>query len=129
MLKKSGAVLLTMLYVVTVLGFALNLHYCCNYISSVKINAPAVDCGMDKVAGKEKCCKNSQLQVKVKDVHQAEETSFLNQIFGFELPHLTFGNSSLFPQQQSLEKYFDRAPPDEPVQSIATFIKNCIFRI
>ena len=129
MLKKSGAVLLTMLYVVTVLGFALNLHYCCNYISSVKINAPAVNCGMDKVASKMKCCKNSQLQVKVKDAHQAEETSFLSQIFGFELPRLPFGNYSFFPQRPSLEKYFDRAPPDGPVQSIATFIKNCIFRI
>jgi len=129
MLKKPGAVLLTMLYVVTVLGFALNLHYCGNNISSVKINAPAVACGMDKVAGKMNCCKDTQLQVKVKDVHQAEETSFLSQILGFELPHLPFGNYSFFPQQPSLEKYFDRAPPDEPVQSIASFIKNCIFRI
>ncbi len=129
MLKRSGAVLLTMLYVVTVLGFALNLHYCGNEIASVKINAPAVNCGMDKAAGKMKCCKDSQLQVKVKDAHQGEETSFLAKVFGFELPSLSFGNT-LFSDQQSLfERYFDRDPPDEPTESIATFIKNCIFRI
>lgn len=129
MLKRSGAVLLAMLYVVTVLGFALNLHYCGNYISSVKINAPAVNCGMDKAAGKMKCCKDSQLQIKVKDAHQAEETSFLSKVFGFELPSLSFGNGSFLPQLSLFDKYVDRAPPDEPVQSIATFIKNCIFRI
>ncbi|WP_184543866.1 HYC_CC_PP family protein [Mucilaginibacter sp. FT3.2] len=129
MLKRSGAVLLAMLYVVTVFGFALNLHYCGNYIASVKINVPAVNCGMDKAAGKMKCCKDSQLKIKVKDAHQAEETSFLAKVFGFELSDLLFGNYSFSSQLLLFNKCFDRAPPDEPVQSIATFIKNCIFRI
>jgi hypothetical protein len=129
MLKRSGAVLLTMLYVVTVLGFALNLHYCGNYIASVKINAPAVNCGMDKAPGKMKCCKDSQLQVKVKDAHQGEETSFLARVCGFELPDLSFGDYSFSSQQSLFDRFFDRAPPNKPIESIATFIKNCIFRI
>jgi hypothetical protein len=76
-----------------------------------------------------KCCKDSQLQVKVKDAHQGEETSFLAKVFGFELPGLSFGNFSFSSQQSLLEHFFNKAPPDEPVESIATFIKNCIFRI
>jgi len=128
MLKRSGAILLTMLYTVTVLGFVLNLHYCGNYIASIKIDSPAIHCKMEQ-ADKMKCCKDKQLQVKVNDAHQGESASFLSKLFGFELPHLSFDN--LFPAiPVSLsEEIKDRAPPDVPVQSIATFIKNCIFRI
>lgn len=129
MLKRSGAISLTMLYIVTVLGFALNLHYCGTQISSVNINAPAVECSMAKIPGKMKCCKDSQLQVKVKDAHQAEPESVLAKVFGFELPRLSFDNIFLSTQHTLLEKLFDRSPPDEPAENIASFIKNCIFRI
>lgn len=130
MVKRTGAILLTMLYIVTVLGFALNFHICGDYVASVKIDAPAVNCGMDKANGKMKCCKDKQVEVKVKDAHQAEEaTSFLAKVFGFELPHLSL--DGLFPALPSSvsEKFYDRGPPDPPLQGIATFIRNCIFRI
>ena len=129
MVKRTGAILLAMLYTVTVLGFALNFHICGDYVASVKIDAPAVNCGMDKANGKMKCRKDKQVEVKVKDAHRAEAPSFLAKVFGFELPHLSL--DSLFPSLPSsvTEKFYDRGPPDPPVQSIATFIKNCIFRI
>ncbi|MDN3581654.1 HYC_CC_PP family protein [Mucilaginibacter flavus] len=129
MLKRSGAILLTMLYVVTVMGFALNLHYCGNQVASVKINAPAINCGMDKAAGKMKCCRDSQLQVKVKDVHEGQAASVLAKLFGFEMPNLSFGAYFFSSQESVFEHFFNKAPPDRPTQSIATFIKNCIFRI
>jgi len=121
--------LLTMLYIVTVVGFALNLHYCGSQVASVKINAPATNCGMDKAAEKMKCCKDTQLKVKVDDAHQAEETSVLAKVFGFELPHFNFDNLFFSPQLSTFQKYFNKAPPDEPTPCIAAFIKNCIFRI
>ena len=129
MVKRTGAILLTMLYTVTVLGFALNFHICGDYVASVKIDSPAVNCGMDKANGKMKCCKDKQVEVKVKDAHQAEATSFLAKVFGFELPHLSL--DGLFPALPSsvTEKFYDRGLPDPPLQSIATFIRNCIFRI
>ncbi len=129
MVKRSGAILLTMLYTVTVLGFALNFHICGDYVASVKIDAPAVNCKMDKQGGKMKCCKDKHVEVKVKDAHQGEATSFLAKMFGFELPSWSF--DSLFPAlpSSSSDKFYDRGPPDAPVQSIATFIRNCIFRI
>ncbi|SDE78615.1 hypothetical protein SAMN05216464_109186 [Mucilaginibacter pineti] len=128
MLKRSGAILLTMLYTVTVLGFALNLHYCGTHVASVKINSPAIGCDMPKTS-KMKCCKDSQLQVKVKDAHQAEPASVLAKLFGFELSRLPFSNIFFTAPHNTIEKLFDRAPPDVPRQSIASFIKNCIFRI
>ncbi|MEZ2338476.1 hypothetical protein AB6735_22700 [Mucilaginibacter sp. RCC_168] len=129
MIKRSGALLLTLLYTVTVLGFALNLHYCGTQIASVKIDSPAISCKMDQACGKTKCCKNKQLQIKVKDAHQIEPVSILSKLFGFDVPRLSF-NGLFTPSRQSFASpSLERGPPGMPWQNIATFIKNCIFRI
>jgi hypothetical protein len=36
MIKKQGALLLALLYIITVAGFALNLHYCGDRVADVK---------------------------------------------------------------------------------------------
>ncbi|RYY20012.1 MAG: hypothetical protein EOP41_09370, partial [Sphingobacteriaceae bacterium] len=71
MLKKSGLVLVALLYLITANGFAMNLHFCGESIASVKLNEAAKDCGMSS-----KCCKNTHLEVKVKDAHQTAYTVF-----------------------------------------------------
>jgi hypothetical protein len=129
MMKRSGALLLTMLYTVTVLGFALNLHYCGTQIASVNIDSPALSCKAVQNCGKMKCCKDKQLQIKVKDAHQAEPISILSKLFGFDIQRLSFTGFFSPSQQSSVNSSFERAPPDIPWQNIATFIKNCIFRI
>jgi hypothetical protein len=129
MIKRSGALLLTLLYTVTVMGFALNLHYCGTQIASVKIDSPAISCKMAQSCGKMKCCKDKHLQIKVKDAHQIEPVSIISKLFGFDVPRLSF--SGLFtPSRQSFASpLLERGPPGMPWQNIATFIKNCIFRI
>lgn len=128
MLKRSGAILLTMLYVITVFGFALNLHYCGSTLAAVKIDSPVKSC--KTLSGKKmKCCKDTQLSIKIKDAHQAESPSFLAGLFAFELPKIPFGDYLLSAQQALLEKLLDRGPPSVPTGKIATFLKNCIFRI
>ncbi len=130
MLKRSGAFSLALLYTITVLGFALNLHFCGSKIASVKISAPVektndVTCGM-----KMNCCKNHKVEVKVKDDHQGQQTSFLAKVFAFEIPRVPFEDFIFSAQQVLLEKIFDRGPPTgKPASKVATFIKNCIFRI
>jgi hypothetical protein len=79
--------------------------------------------------GKMKCCKDKQLQIKVKDAHQTEPVSILSKLFGFDIPRLSF-NGFLSPALRSVvNPSLERAPPDKPGQSVAEFIKNCIFRI
>jgi len=128
MLKRSGAFVLTLLYLVTVIGFALNLHFCGNYLASVKIDAPVKSCSMLS-EGKKKCCTNKHFEVKVKDTHQGQSLSFLSKIFVFELAKLPFNNSFLSVNQGSLVKFFDRGPPDIFSCNNSIFLKNCIFRI
>ncbi|MBD1364693.1 hypothetical protein IDJ77_12810 [Mucilaginibacter sp. ZT4R22] len=129
MIKKQGALLLALLYTVTVAGFALNLHYCGSHVADVQINAPAKSCTTPMAKSKMNCCKDSKLDVKVKDDHQKESTSFFSRLFAFELPKFPLADFLLSAQQSVLEKLFDRGPPDVPSEGIAVFLKNCIFRI
>ncbi|MFD1256776.1 hypothetical protein ACFQ3S_08200 [Mucilaginibacter terrae] len=131
MFKRSGAFSLALLYTITVLGFALNLHYCGSQVASVKISAVAKDAKSDVTCGiKMNCCKNHQVKVKVKDDHQAEQNSFLAKVFAFEIPKIPFEDFVFSAQKALLEKLFDRGPPSSKSGSkIATYIKNCIFRI
>jgi hypothetical protein len=131
MFKRSGAFSLALLYTITVLGFALNLHYCGSKVASVKISAPAKVAKSDATCGmKMNCCKNHKVEVKVKDDHQAEQTSFLAKVFAFEIPKLPFEDFVFSAQKALLEKLFDRGPPSSKTGSkVATYIKNCIFRI
>lgn len=129
MIKRSGALLLSLLYIITVAGFALNLHYCGNHVADVKINAPAKACAQPMAKSKMNCCKDAKFEVKVKDDHQAQQTSFLAKVFAFELPKLAFEDLFLPVQQALLGRFFDRPPPDQPLEGISVFLRNCIFRI
>jgi hypothetical protein len=128
-MKRSGALLLTTLYTVTVLGFALNLFYCGTEVTSVKINSPAVSCKIVQPCGKVKCCKNKQIQIKTKDTHQTEPISILSKLFGFDVPRLSFNGFSSPSQQSSVNASSECGLSDKSWQNTATSIKNCIFSI
>ena len=120
-----------MLYTLTVLGFALNLHFCGSTIASVKISSAqaqvktnAAKCGM-----KMKCCKDKHVDVKVKDLHQVKEAPAKSEFFAFQLPKLPFEDFMFSAQKALLEKFFDRGPPQQPLEKVSTFLKNCNFRL
>ncbi|MBD1393867.1 HYC_CC_PP family protein [Mucilaginibacter glaciei] len=129
MIKKSGVILLAVLYAITAAGFALNLHYCGNTVASVKINTPAKSCAQPMAKTKMNCCKDAKLDVKVKDDHQAEQNSFLAKVFALEIPKLPYEDMVFAAQQALVERFFDRGPPDIPFEKISVYLKNCIFRI
>jgi hypothetical protein len=128
MIKRIGALSLSLLYIVTVVGFALNLHYCFGYITSVKIDAPVKSCGI-RATGKMKCCKDRHFEVKVKDAHQAATPSLLAKIFAFQLPRVAFADFSFNTQKGLLAVDFNKGPPDIIPDQHITFLKNCAFRI
>ena len=127
MLKRSGAFVLTLLYLVTVMGFALNLHFCGNYLAAVKIDAPVKSCSM--LSGKMKCCTTKHFEVKVKDAHQGQSQSFQQKYLLLNCLNLPFNDSFLSVSQGLLVIAFDRGPPDVSPGNIRIFLKNCTFRI
>lgn len=129
MIKRGGVFAITILYTITVIGFALNFHYCFDEITAIKFDAPAKSCGL-MANNKMKCCKNNHLEVKVKDNHQAESHSFLSKIFGFKLPKSPFADFFNALEDALIKESHGRAPPDDhPSNTISTFLKNCSFRI
>jgi len=129
MLKKSGAVLLTMLYIITVVGFVLNFQYCGKVITDVKINAPLQGCIKSPMAAKMKCCTQKHVDIKIKDAHQIEASSILAKVFAFQLPVISFGHFAFIAHPTLFQKSFYEAPPEHVRSDVAVFVKNCSFRI
>jgi hypothetical protein len=127
MLKRSVAIVLMLLYVITVSGFALNLHYCFNRLSAFNIDAPSNPCTKVLEKAKMKCCQDRHIEVKVKDSHQAGSPSFWGKFFIFDLPTLSLPDFSVSLQNERVEILPDRGPPEPP--GVPVFIKNCTFRI
>lgn len=126
MLKKPAVILLMLLYIITVSGFALNFHYCFNRLSSVKIDAPSKACTKVLPTGKMKCCKDRHTEVKVNDTHQGEPGSSVAKIFAFILPRLSPAQFALTPQNVPSAEITYRGPPPA---STPAFLKNRTFRI
>ena len=128
MIKKLGALALTILYSVTVMGFALNVHYCGGYLASVKINTPIKSCAMLS-AGKMKCCTNKHIEVKVKDVHQGKPAANLSTINPYGLPMLFLVELSASAKQGFSAAILYRGPPNVFVNNRPIFLRNAVFRI
>jgi len=128
MIKRSGAFVLTILYLVTTVGFALNLHYCFNRVTSVNLDTPAKSCGMP--ANREmKCCKDKHIVVKVNDAHQGKAISSANVLPLLKLTHLLLPHFPLSVQEALAEANFRVDSPDPPPARIDPYLKNCVFRI
>ena len=128
MLKRSVVIVLAMLYLVTVSGFALNLHYCFNRLSSVKIDAPANACVKVLQPGKMKCCKDKHIEIKVKDTHQAGSPAYWGKFFPVMLHSFTLADFTFSFKNASIQQLSYRGPPPLP-PGTPLFLKNCTFRI
>ncbi|MGN6640379.1 MAG: HYC_CC_PP family protein [Mucilaginibacter sp.] len=127
MLKKPAIIMLMILYLGTVSGFVLNLHYCFNQLSSVKIDAPVKDCTNGRETGKMKCCKDKHFEVKVKDAHQTGSFSFGGKTFAVDLPKIFSENPVPSVQEVLIDKASYRGPP--VAHAIPIFLQNRNFRI
>lgn len=128
MVKRYVAIVLLMLYVITVSGFALNLHYCFNQLASVKVDAPATTCVRVLESSKMKCCKDKHIEIKVKDVHQNNSPLHWSKFFPVaSLPVSLFVDFIPSTQNPVAATSAERGPPKTP--GVAIFLKNCIFRI
>lgn len=131
-LKQKIALSLAVLYAVSVIGFALSLHFCGGKLANVSAFNNEVSCKFCKEIPAEKlkkdnCCKNTQVTVKVKDSHQTEAQTQMPKLFSIELffrtPVLEF-LSNITPQ--FFNKITNKAPPLSTWLSLHIF--NCIFR-
>ncbi|MBB5396960.1 hypothetical protein [Mucilaginibacter sp. AK015] len=130
MLKKAGVLILVLMYMVTSSGFAINLHYCGNKVVAIKVNTPPKSCAKPLASNKMKCCKDTKVDVKVKDSHESQPNSSIPKSTTVDLPGLSLGDFLMPAQQVLVDLLFDRAPPDvAPKQNVPVFIKNRTLKI
>lgn len=130
-LKQKFALGLCAFYAVSVIGIALSIHFCGGKLADVSLFANKTSCKYCKTEPVEKkddnCCKNTKVDVKVKDSHQAESSVKLPKVFSLEsyLPaHIVTFLRPFFP------KYFNgsvnKAPPR--TSGISLQVLHCVFR-
>lgn len=131
-MKRKLAIALCSLYLISVIGVALSFHFCGGKLAAVSSVHAQQSCKLCKSAPKEptdsNCCKNTVLDVKVDDSHQASKMVSLPDAFSLIafLPidfHALF--SRIFPTSLITE-YRYKGPP-EP-SGVALRILNCVFR-
>lgn len=126
MFKRSVIIVLAMLYLTTVSGFALNLHYCFKQLASVKIDAPANSCAKLQNS-KMKCCKDQKIEIKVKDAHQNNSPLHWSQFFPIALPVSAFVFFAPTVQDKVVTNVTERGPPKTP--NAPLFLRYCTFLI
>lgn len=129
-LRQKSALALCLLYVLSVVGLALSLHFCGDDLSSISLagSAKCKVCSADKAATKAgHCCKNTSLEVKVKDSHQAESKVSLPGNYSISLffgPIISQFVAAIFPK--ALSFISGKAPPRSARQAL--YIFNCVYR-
>ena len=130
--KQKIALYLAALYVVSVMGLALSLHFCGGKLADVQLFSNELACKLCKDIPAEKikddgCCKNTQVTVKVKDSHQTAAKVEMPKLFSIQLflhpPVLEF-LTNITPAFFS--KISNKAPPLS--SRVALHVFNCIFR-
>ncbi len=129
-LKQKIAIGLCALYVVSVIGIAITFHFCGGKLADVSLYAKTACkfCKNEPVAKKDDgCCKNTKVDVKVKDSHQAETSFKLPKLFSFDTYFPSRITEFFRPFLPTLlNKLENKAPPR--TSPISLQILHCVFR-
>ncbi|MEJ5993848.1 hypothetical protein WG904_05385 [Pedobacter sp. Du54] len=130
-LKQKLAISLCAFYLVSVIGVALSLHFCGGKLASVSTTTARASCTYCKAESANQkdnnCCKNTKVEVKVKDNHQAESAIKAPKLFSVDLflhPNVSQIINQFLPTFFS--KLANKAPPKP--SGVALHVMNCVFR-
>ncbi len=128
-MKKTAAILLTLLYLLPAIGFSIDAHWCGNKIQAIKVNAVTkkeCSCGKKMPKG---CCKNVHSHIQLTDNHNGSSTvvSYNNDLVKL-LADLPVHTAGLFVSRLSAFNFTDdHAPPGG--NKLPVYLTNCTFRI
>lgn len=128
-LQQKIAAALCAFYLISVIGVAMNMHFCGGKLSEVSFKKTK-GCGACKEEGKlaksNDCCKNTAVKAEIKDSHKVENKVNLPQDFSVAVffgPVVTALFKMVLPNTSGSN--VNKAPP---LSSVSLHILNCVFR-
>lgn len=129
-MRQKIAMALCAFYLISVIGVAMNMHFCSGKLSEISFKKPA-GCGAckseSKYAKTNNCCKNTAVDAKIKDSHKGETKVKLPQDFSIELflgPVVSELFKLILPNTSAGST--NKAPPLSSIFSL--HILHCVFR-
>ncbi|MBD1366537.1 hypothetical protein IDJ77_22170 [Mucilaginibacter sp. ZT4R22] len=122
-MKRSTLILLTAIYLLSVVGIGVNRFYCCGKLTSIELTYAVTD-----HTDKDNCCKNDVKSFKVKDTHVNSTSFALSDLSPVILPSLSTWNVTIPVNEQiATIGYQSHAPPGH--LPIPIYTLNCTYRI
>jgi hypothetical protein len=127
-MKKIAVIVLVVFYLIPVVGFSINLHWCGNSLTSVKIGTPfSTQYGSCQKGMQRSCCKNKSILIKFNDNQNKPATVLQSKINCVKV----FAQSSmqLFTVVASIAIpfYTYHAPPFK--SKLPGYLSNNVFRV
>ncbi len=129
--KQKLAISLCTFYLVSVIGVALSLHFCGGKLAAVSATNAKASCTYCKAESTtqkdDNCCKNTNIDVKVKDNHQVESAVKLPKLFSTDFfIHSNYSEAFKWFFPKFFSNLENKAPPKST--SVALHVMNCVFR-
>ena len=122
-MKRSALILLTAIYLLSMVGIGISRFYCCGKLTSVKLTYAVTD-----HSDKDNCCKNDVKSFKVKDTHVNATSFALSDLSAAILPaDYQWASITVITSPANYNGYQTNAPPGSMAVPIYTL--NCAYRI
>ncbi|MGY4539836.1 hypothetical protein ACVW0P_004277 [Mucilaginibacter sp. UYNi724] len=122
-MKRSALIILTAIYLLSLVGIGINRFYCCGKLTSVTLTYASAD-----HTDKDNCCKNESKSFKIKDSHVTGNTAVLSPSTPAILPAPTYLDAAdILSELSTPINYQANAPPGNADVPIYTL--NCAYRI
>lgn len=128
LMKRTALILLTAIYIVSLMGMSVNRSYCCGKLISVSSSFGASDNSNGTSGNKNKCCGHEKQSFKVKDSHFSAASFSLNHPLPAIIPSLiNVVNEPVVSILHTKIVYKGNAPPGH--SDIPVYTLNCAYRI
>jgi hypothetical protein len=121
--KRTALILLTAIYLLSLVGIGVNRFYCCGKLTSVKLTYASAD-----HTDQNNCCKHESKTFKIKDSHVTTNATVLSSSASAILPAPIYWTSvNTLTERDAPMSYQANAPPGDP--DIPIYTLNCAYRI
>jgi hypothetical protein len=122
-MKRTALLLLTAIYLLSLVGIGINRFYCCGKLASVTLTYASAD-----HTDQNHCCKHDTKSFKIKDSHVTVNTTVLSPSMPAILPVPAYQTAVNSLTEQAIHTgYQANAPPENP--DIPIYTLNCAYRI